>query len=59
MTNLLYAIFFGAGVAAFAYTRLGRRIGYGNSTNVWTSIGVIFLISTAIFYTVFSYILSK
>lgn len=49
--NLLYAIFFGAGVAAVAYTRLGRRAGYSNTQNVWTIVGVIFVISTIVFFT--------
>lgn len=50
--RLLFAIFFGAGVAAIAYTRLGRRVGYGNTQNVWTVVGVIFIITTIIFYTI-------
>jgi hypothetical protein len=54
--NLLYAIFFGAGVAAFAYTRLGRRAGYGNTGNVWTIVGVIFVIATAVFVTIFGFL---
>lgn len=52
--NLLYAIFFGAGVAAIAYSRLGRRAGYGNTQNVWTIVGVIFVISTIVFFTILS-----
>jgi len=50
--RLLYAIFFGAGVAAIAYTRLGRRVGYSNTQNVWTIVGVIFIIAAIIFYTI-------
>ena len=50
--KLLYAVFFGAGVAGFAYTRPGRRVGYGNARNVWTVVGVIFVITSAIFYTI-------
>lgn len=53
---LLYSIFFGAGVAAVAYTRLGRRAGYGNPGNVWTIVGVIFVIATIVFWTVLSFI---
>jgi hypothetical protein len=50
--RLLYAIFFGAGVAAIAYTRVGRRVGYQNGRSVLTVIGVIFVIATIIFYTI-------
>lgn len=50
--TLLYSIFFGAGVAAISYSRLGRRVGYGNSQNVWTIVGVIFVLSTIVFFTI-------
>lgn len=55
--NFLFALFFGAGVAAYAYSKLGRRVGYGNTANVWTVVGVIFAITTIIFYTILAYIL--
>lgn len=51
--DLLFAIFFGAGVATFAYTTLGRRVGYGNSNYVWTIVGVVFVVTTIVFYTAF------
>lgn len=54
--KLLYAIFFGAGVAAVAYSRLGRRVGYSNTQNVWVITGVIFVVSTIIFFTVLSFL---
>ncbi len=50
--NVLYSIFFGAGVAAFAYTYLGRRAGYGNTQNVWLITGVTFVIATVVFLTI-------
>jgi len=46
---LLYSLFFGAGVAGFAYTKLGRRAGYGNTQNVVTIVGVIFVLTTLFF----------
>jgi hypothetical protein len=55
--NLLYSLFFGAGVAGFAYTRMGRRVGYGNTQNVTLVVGVIFVLTTAVFYTILAYIL--
>lgn len=48
--NLLLSLFFGAGVAAWVYSKMGRRLGYGNSQNVWTLVGVVFVISTIFFY---------
>ncbi len=56
--RFLFSLFFGAGVAAFAYTRIGRRVGYGNSQNVWTVIGVIFVLSAAFFYTILRFVLN-
>jgi len=55
--NLLYSIFFGAGVASFAYTRLGRRVGYGNQQNVWLIVGTVFVLATIFFYTIIKFLL--
>lgn len=56
--NLLYSLFIGAGVAGFAYTRMGRRAGYGNTQNVTIIVGVAFVLSTIVFYTIMAYILN-
>lgn len=53
--NLFYAVFFGAGVATLAYTVLGKRVGYSNPQRVWLIVGVVFVIATVIFLTLFSY----
>jgi hypothetical protein len=53
----LYSLFFGAGVAAFSYTRMGRRAGYGNTQNVVTVVGVIFVLTTLVFLIVFTTLL--
>jgi multidrug transporter EmrE-like cation transporter len=52
--KLLYAVFFGAGVAGVAYSRLGRRVGYGNQANVWTITGIMFVLVSIIFFTILS-----
>lgn len=55
--KLLYSLFFGAGVAGFAYTKMGRRVGYGNQANVWLIVGVVFVLVTAFFYTVLAFLI--
>jgi hypothetical protein len=57
--KFLYSLFLGAGVAGLAYTRLGRRVGYGNQQNVWIIVGVAFVLASVIFYTVFAIFLNK
>lgn len=50
--TLLYAFFFGAGVAAVIYVRMGRRLGYANTQNVAIVTGLTFVLATIFFYTV-------
>lgn len=57
--RLLYSLFFGAGVASVAYTKLGRRVGYGNQQNVWLIVGVVFVLVTIIFYTILTIFLNQ
>lgn len=56
--NFFVSICFGAGVAAYAYSKMGRRVGYGNSANVWTIVGVVFVITSIFFYTIMVYVLN-
>lgn len=39
-------------MAGFAYSRMGRRVGYGNTQNVTVVVIVTFVLATIIFYTV-------
>ena len=48
----LYSLFFGAGVAAFVYSKMGRRVGYGNTQNVTTIVLITFVLTTIVFYTI-------
>lgn len=57
--KLLYAVFFGAGVAAVAYTKLGKRVGYGNQANVWVITGVVFVLTSFIFYTIIAFLIPE
>jgi phosphotransferase system glucose/maltose/N-acetylglucosamine-specific IIC component len=50
--EVLYSIFFGAGLAGFAYSRANSRLGYGNPQAVWTVAAVVFVISSIVFYTI-------
>jgi hypothetical protein len=56
--DLLYSVFFGAGVAAFAYSRMGKRVGYGNPANVWMIVGVVFVITTIFFLTILKFVIN-
>ncbi len=57
--NLLYAIFFGAGAAAFIYSKFGRRVGYGNTQNQLMVVGVVFVLTTIVFYTILAFFIPK
>lgn len=57
--KLLYALFFGAGVATVAYAKLGKRVGYGNQGNVWLITGVVFVLTTIIFYTILTFFIPQ
>jgi hypothetical protein len=50
--TLLVSLFFGAGVSAFTYTKMGRRLGYGNGQQVLLVVAVTFVITTIIFFTI-------
>jgi hypothetical protein len=54
--DLLWALFFGAGVAGFTYSKMGRRVGYSNTQNVVIVVAVVFVLSTVVFLTVLKYI---
>ena len=49
---LLYSLFFGAGVAAYVYAHFARRVGYENQQRVVTIVGVVFILTTIIFFTI-------
>lgn len=45
MSNVLIALFVAAGVSAFVYAKMGKRVGYGNGKNVWTLVSISFVLS--------------
>lgn len=50
MSSALIALFLAAGVAAFVYSKGGRRVGYGNAKNVWTLVGITFVLAFLIVF---------
>ena len=56
--DLLFSVFFGAGVAAWTYSKMSRRIGYGNTENNIILVLVVFFITTVIFFTILTKILN-
>lgn len=56
--DLLYSVFFGAGIAAVAYTKMGKRLGFGNQKSLWITVGIAFVISTIFFYTLMAVVLN-
>lgn len=56
--DFLYSLFFGAGVAGFAYSRVGRRVGYGNTQNVVMVVGIVFVLATVFFLTILELIVN-
>jgi hypothetical protein len=57
MSNALISLFVAAGVSALAYSKLGRRAGYGNSGEVWKIVAVSFVISFIVMITLLSFII--
>lgn len=55
--DLLFSIFFGAGLAGFTYSKMGQRVGYGNTQNVAVVVAVVFVLTTIFFYTILKYAL--
>jgi hypothetical protein len=56
--NWLLSAFFGAGMAAWTYSKFGRRMGYSNVGNQVKVALVVFVIATLVFYTILATIIS-
>lgn len=57
MSNVLISLMMAAGVATFVYTKMGPRLGYGNSQNVWLVVGVSFVLVFLVLITLLKYVL--
>ena len=50
MGNGLLSLFVAAGTAAFVYSKMAPRLGYGNAKNVWTVVGVTFVLTFLVIF---------
>jgi len=57
MSNVWISLFMAAGAAGWAYSKLGRRVGYGNTQNVWILTGAAFVFVFLFFITLLHYVL--
>jgi hypothetical protein len=57
MSNAMIALFLAAGAGGFAYTKLGRRVGYGNGREVWIIVSVAFIFVFAFVYSLLAWVI--
>ena len=55
--NFMFSVFFAGGIAAFVYSKMGRRLGYGNGQSVWGIVAISFVLSLIFFYTLITYVI--
>jgi threonine/homoserine efflux transporter RhtA len=53
--NFIVALVVAAGVAYFAYSKLGRRAGYGNTQSILPTVAVSFILSFIIVFTILKF----
>lgn len=58
MSSVLLAFFFAAGVAGWTYSKMGRRVGYGNTQNVAVIVIVAFAVAFLFFFTLLRFVLN-
>jgi len=58
MSKGLISFIFAAGVAAFVYSKMGPRLGYGNTQNVWLLVGVSFGLVFLVVITLLTYVIN-
>ena len=55
--NFFISLCFAFGAAGFIYSKMGRRLGYSNTQNVWITVGVAFVIAFLVAYSVVAWVL--
>ena len=58
MSSTLVALMFAAGVAGWMYSKMGRRLGYGNTQNVTVIVLASFVVAFLFFFTLLRYVLN-
>lgn len=58
MGNLLISLILAAGVAGFVYSKMGRRIGYGNEAMVWKMTLGALVVAFFVIYTLLRFVLN-
>ncbi|MDB5168767.1 MAG: hypothetical protein JWO41_123 [Candidatus Saccharibacteria bacterium] len=53
----MISLFLAAGVAAFVYSKMGRRIGYGNSVDVWKLVAISFVLGFGFFFSLTTWVI--
>lgn len=57
MSDTLVALFIGAGIATFVYTKIGRRLGVENGAKIWLITGISFVFVFIFTLTLLKYVL--
>lgn len=57
MTAALTSLFFGAGVAGWVWTKVGRRTGYADQKTVYITAGMAGGVAFVVFFTVLKFML--
>jgi hypothetical protein len=58
MSDFLISLFIAAGVAAFVYSRMGPRLGYGNTKTLWILVSISFVFVFLFLITLLKYVLN-
>ena len=53
--NGISSLFLAVGITAFAYAKLSRRAGYGNTKSILAILAVTFVITLIVAYTLFKF----
>jgi hypothetical protein len=58
MSDAVISLMLAAGISGITYTRLGRRIGYSNSSSVFKILVIVFIITFIVILTLLEFVLN-